>query len=96
MGAAAAGYPLSLLVKRLGWAAFFYTLLATCAAAFGLLSPLGNAHSYVQRQAAAATAAAPVAAAPVAAAPVAAAAASGGRGGVLLVPHAARGKQKLA
>ena len=84
MGAAAAGYPLSLLVKRLGWAAFFYTLLATCAAAFGLLSPLGNAHSYVQRQAAAAAAAAP------------AAAASGGRGGVLLVPHAARGKQKLA
>ena len=82
MGAAAAGYPLSLLVKRLGWAAFFYTLLATCAAAFGLLSALGNAHSYVQRQAAAATAAA--------------AAASGGRGGVLLVPHAARGKQKLA
>ena len=27
---------------------------------------------------------------------LAAAAASGGRGGVLLVPHAARGKQKLA
>ena len=33
LGAACAGYPLSLLVKRLGWGAFFRTLVATCAAA---------------------------------------------------------------
>ena len=51
-GAACAGYPLSLLVKRYGWSVFFKTLCATSATAFLLLSIIGNAQSFAQRDAA--------------------------------------------
>ena len=58
MGAAAAGFPLSVLVKRFGWDAFFRTLLTTCAGAFLLLSTIGNAQSASQREHAASLASA--------------------------------------
>ena len=51
LGAAAAGYPLSLLVKQCGWPVFFQTLGVTCAVAFLLLSTIGNAKSFTQREA---------------------------------------------
>ena len=53
MGAAAAGFPLSVLVKRFGWDIFFRTLLTTCAGAFLLLSTISNAQSASQREQAA-------------------------------------------
>ena len=49
-GAACAGYPLSLLVKRFGWSAFFKTLGGTAAVAMLLLSTIGNAKSFTQRE----------------------------------------------
>ena len=52
LGAASAGYPLSLLVKRCGWPVFFRTLMVTSALAFALLSTIGNAQSFTQREAA--------------------------------------------
>ena len=58
MGAAAAGFPLSVLVKRFGWDIFFRTLLTTCAGAFLLLSTIGNAQSASQREHAASLASA--------------------------------------
>ena len=53
MGAAVAGYPLSLIVKRFGWSIFFRTLVGACFAGFLLLAPISNALSYQQREAAA-------------------------------------------
>ncbi len=50
LGAACAGYPLSLLVKRFGWGAFFRTLIGTALGAAALLSTIGNARSYAQKQ----------------------------------------------
>ena len=50
LGAASAGYPLSLLVKRCGWPIFFRTLIATSGVAFLLLSTIGNARSFQQRE----------------------------------------------
>ena len=50
LGAANAGIPLSLLVKRLGWEYFFLTLVIACGAALVLLIPLANAKSYIQRE----------------------------------------------
>ena len=59
LGAASAGYPLSLLVKRCGWPVFFRTLIATSGVAFALLATIRNAQSFTQREeAAAATASA--------------------------------------
>ena len=51
LGAASAGYPLSLLVKRCGWPVFFQTLSLTSGLAFLLLSSIGNAKSFTQREA---------------------------------------------
>ena len=51
LGAASAGYPLSLLVKRCGWPVFFQTLSLTSGLAFLLLSTIGNAESFTQREA---------------------------------------------
>ena len=50
LGAANAGIPLSLLVKRLGWSYFFLTLLIACGLALVLLFPLRNAKSFIQRE----------------------------------------------
>jgi sugar phosphate permease len=50
LGAASAGFPLSLLVRRFGWPLFFQTLLATVLLAFGLLATIGNAPSFTQRE----------------------------------------------
>ena len=58
-GAAAAGYPVSLLVKGGGWGAFFRLLLTTALAAFALLSTIANAPSFAQAQSAQAQTAAP-------------------------------------
>ena len=52
LGAASAGYPLSLLVKRCGWPIFFQTLALTSGVAFALLSTIGDAKSFSQREAA--------------------------------------------
>ena len=51
LGAANAGVPLSLLVQRFGWDAFFATLVGACAVALLLLAPISNAKSFVQRDA---------------------------------------------
>ena len=53
LGAASAGYPLSLLVKRCGWPIFFQTLMLTSGLAFLLLSTIRNAKSFTQREEAA-------------------------------------------
>ena len=50
LGAANAGIPLSLLVKRLGWSYFFLTLLIACGLALILLFPMRNAKSFIQRE----------------------------------------------
>ena len=50
LGAANAGIPLSLLVKKLGWSYFFITLIIACGAALLLLIPLANAKSFIQRE----------------------------------------------
>ena len=57
LGAANAGIPLSLLVKRLGWSYFFLTLLIACGLALILLFPMRNAKSFIQREEEAAEAA---------------------------------------
>eukprot|EP00746_Dinoflagellata_sp_MGD_P067670 gnl/MRDRNA2_/MRDRNA2_27936_c0_seq1.p1 gnl/MRDRNA2_/MRDRNA2_27936_c0~~gnl/MRDRNA2_/MRDRNA2_27936_c0_seq1.p1 ORF type:complete len:925 (+),score=216.79 gnl/MRDRNA2_/MRDRNA2_27936_c0_seq1:105-2879(+) len=48
MGAAAAGLPLSLLVKELGWQVFFQVLIGTCFIGFLFMSTLSNAKSNAQ------------------------------------------------
>jgi sugar phosphate permease len=50
LGAANAGIPLSLLVNKFGWDAFFTALFGACALAILLLIPAFNAPSEVQRQ----------------------------------------------
>ncbi|KAG2488806.1 hypothetical protein HYH03_012606 [Edaphochlamys debaryana] len=52
LGAANAGIPLSIIVKEYGWNAYFATLVAACALALLLLSPMTKLRSYVQREAA--------------------------------------------
>lgn len=52
LGAANAGIPLSIIVKEYGWGAYFSTLVAACALALLLLSPMTRLRSYVQREAA--------------------------------------------
>lgn len=52
LGAANAGVPLSLLVQKYGWDAFFATLVGACFVALLLLAPISNAKSFVQREAA--------------------------------------------
>ncbi|KXZ49035.1 hypothetical protein GPECTOR_23g122 [Gonium pectorale] len=52
LGAANAGIPLSIIVKEYGWNAYFATLVAACALALLLLSPMTRLRSYVQREAA--------------------------------------------
>ncbi len=47
-----AGIPLSIIVKEYGWGAYFSTLVAACALALLLLSPMTRLRSYVQREAA--------------------------------------------
>jgi OPA family sugar phosphate sensor protein UhpC-like MFS transporter len=51
LGAANAGVPLSLLVQRYGWDAFFATMIGASGVALLLLVPLMNAKSFVQRDA---------------------------------------------
>ena len=46
-----AGVPLSLLVQRYGWDAFFATMIGASGVALLLLMPLMNAKSFVQRDA---------------------------------------------
>lgn len=48
LGAANAGVPLSLVVQKLGWGAYFSGLVAACGLAFLLLLPLINAKSFKQ------------------------------------------------
>jgi sugar phosphate permease len=48
LGAANAGIPLSLVVRDLGWGAYFSTLMAACGVAVLLLLPMINAKSYIQ------------------------------------------------
>lgn len=50
LGAANAGIPLSLIVRDLGWGAYFTTLMGACAVAILLMSPMIKAKSYVQLQ----------------------------------------------
>lgn len=50
LGAANAGIPLSLVVRDLGWGAYFTTLMGACAIAVLLLAPMARAKSYVQIQ----------------------------------------------
>ena len=50
LGAANAGIPLSLLVNKFGWDAFFTALFGACALGILLLTPAFNAPSEVQRQ----------------------------------------------
>ncbi len=45
-----AGMPLSLVVERFGWAAYFSTLMAACGVAVLLLAPLAGLRSYTQQQ----------------------------------------------
>lgn len=42
--------PLSLVVERFGWAAYFSTLMAACGVAVLLLAPLAGLRSYTQQQ----------------------------------------------
>lgn len=49
LGAANAGVPLAMLVRKFGWDAFFLTLGSACVVAVCILSTLVNARSYVQR-----------------------------------------------
>eukprot|EP00195_Chlamydomonas_chlamydogama_P013869 CAMPEP_0202900640 /NCGR_PEP_ID=MMETSP1392-20130828/11956_1 /ASSEMBLY_ACC=CAM_ASM_000868 /TAXON_ID=225041 /ORGANISM="Chlamydomonas chlamydogama, Strain SAG 11-48b" /LENGTH=469 /DNA_ID=CAMNT_0049587075 /DNA_START=389 /DNA_END=1797 /DNA_ORIENTATION=- len=51
LGAANAGIPLSIIVKEYGWNTYFSTLIAACALALLLLSPMTRLRSYVQREA---------------------------------------------
>jgi sugar phosphate permease len=51
LGAANAGVPLSLLVQRYGWDAFFATMIGASGVALLLHVPLKNANSLVQRDA---------------------------------------------
>ena len=51
LGAANAGVPLSLLVQRFGWDAFFAVMVGACGVAVLLLLPLLDARSFVQREA---------------------------------------------
>jgi len=57
-GAANAGIPLSIIVKKYGWNAYFTALLVACGMAILLLAPMVNLKSYVQREASAKTKAA--------------------------------------
>eukprot|EP00899_Mesostigma_viride_P021416 jgi/Mesvir1/29276/Mv08585-RA.1 len=47
LGAANAGVPLSMIVSKMGWDVFFFTLLGACGIALLLLSPMVNAKSFV-------------------------------------------------
>ena len=58
LGAANAGVPLSLLVQRYGWNAWFITMVGASVLALLLLAPLMDAKSFVQREAIAAAKAA--------------------------------------
>jgi len=51
LGAANAGVPLSFIVKEYGWTTYFSTLIAACALALLLLSPMTRLRSFVQREA---------------------------------------------
>lgn len=42
--------PLSIIVERFGWAAYFSTLLAACGAALLLLAPMAGLRSYGQAE----------------------------------------------
>ena len=50
LGAANAGIPLSIIVKKFGWNYYFGALVAACACALLLLSPMMNLKSHVQRE----------------------------------------------
>eukprot|EP01026_Neomeris_dumetosa_P058917 TRINITY_DN5499_c0_g1_i5.p1 TRINITY_DN5499_c0_g1~~TRINITY_DN5499_c0_g1_i5.p1 ORF type:complete len:538 (+),score=63.90 TRINITY_DN5499_c0_g1_i5:62-1675(+) len=50
LGAASAGYPLSLMVKKYGWSVYFTSLIASCGIALILLVPMLNLKSYTQRE----------------------------------------------
>ena len=50
LGAANAGVPLSLIVKDMGWGAFFNTLTAAALIAFVIMAPMRNLQSHVQRE----------------------------------------------
>ncbi|KAK9819760.1 hypothetical protein WJX72_002066 [[Myrmecia] bisecta] len=52
LGAANAGIPLSIIVNKHGWNAYFLSLFVACGCALLLLAPMIQAKSYVQRQAA--------------------------------------------
>lgn len=44
------GVPLSLIIERYGWSAYFATLLGACGLALALLAPLSGLSSFAQRQ----------------------------------------------
>jgi OPA family sugar phosphate sensor protein UhpC-like MFS transporter len=48
--------PLSIIVERFGWAAYFTTLVAACGAALLLLAPMAGLRSYGQQDVGAAPA----------------------------------------
>ena len=49
-GAANAGVPLSIIVKKYGWNTYFMSLLVACGMAILLLAPMVNLKSFVQRE----------------------------------------------
>ncbi|KAG2501306.1 hypothetical protein HYH03_001104 [Edaphochlamys debaryana] len=51
LGAANAGVPLSYLITKYGWSAYFTALTAACGVALLLLAPLSRLQSFAQRQA---------------------------------------------
>lgn len=50
LGAANAGVPLSIIVKKYGWNTYFMSLLVACGMAILLLAPMVNLKSFVQRE----------------------------------------------
>jgi MFS transporter, OPA family, sugar phosphate sensor protein UhpC len=48
-GAALAGLPLTLIVRRFGWNSFFAVLVVCCAATIALIVPLVHARSWEQK-----------------------------------------------
>jgi MFS transporter, OPA family, sugar phosphate sensor protein UhpC len=50
LGAANAGVPLSLIVKNMGWGAYFNTLTAAALIAFCIMAPMFKLQSHVQRE----------------------------------------------
>ena len=49
LGAASAGVPLALIVDKLGWNAYFGTLIGACVVSFMLVLPMFNLYSDAQK-----------------------------------------------